>query len=46
LRAQPDWLVFDEPNGVLGLQITAVPLPGGLLLFVSGIAILGWLRRR
>lgn len=38
-----DWIVFDEPNGTLGVQV--VPIPPSLALFSGGIALLG-LRRR
>jgi hypothetical protein len=46
-----DWLVFDEPNGVLGLELNAamVPEPGALVLFAMGAVTLllrRFIRRR
>jgi len=46
-----DWIVFDEPNGVLGLQLpgVTVPEPSSLVLALAGAAVpmyCVWQRRR
>jgi hypothetical protein len=45
------WITFDEPNGILGLELinNPVPEPGSLALAVCGAALLatwGWRRRQ
>ena len=42
-----DWITFDQPNGILGLQLTgaAVPEPASLAL-IGGVAGLLLRRRR
>jgi hypothetical protein len=42
-----NWVTFDQPNGILGLDLAAVPEPGSVALAASGAAILlGYLWRR
>ena len=42
------WVTFDEPNGILGLDVAFVPEPGSYALAGGGAMLLGWyaLRRR
>ncbi len=44
-----NWVTFDEPNGILGLDIASVPEPNTLALLGSGALLLAaysWRRRR
>jgi PEP-CTERM motif-containing protein len=39
------WVVFDEPNGLLALDVTAVPEPGTWAMLVAGLALLALISR-
>lgn len=39
------WIVFDEPNGILGFELAAVPLPAGAWLLLSAVVALSGARR-
>ena len=43
-----DWVTFDEPNGILGLDLISVPEPSSLALAAIGGVAWAWLawRRR
>jgi hypothetical protein len=43
------WVTFDEPNGILGLDLIGVPEPGSISLAATAAALLAayaWRRRR
>jgi hypothetical protein len=37
-----NWIVFDPQNGVLGLDVSAVPEPASVLLVLLGLGSIGW----
>ncbi len=45
-QAPFDWVVFDPQQGVLGLDVSAVPEPATYLSALLGLSLLGWRLRR
>jgi T5SS/PEP-CTERM-associated repeat protein len=41
-----DYLLSETGDDILRLSVTAVPVPGAVWLFGSGLGLLGWFRRR